>query len=145
VAGCRRELEAALIRRRDAERVFVDTPGLRCFDAAARDWLQAALPPDAARYLVLPATADARYAQAVIAGVRAVGVDRVVLTKLDEVRPAGPACAYAAADVGPCEAISRGVGADDLSPADPRVLACLALGMDPDPAWLAGEPVAGRV
>ncbi len=76
-----------LVRQRGEERIYlVDTAGLGPHDEAARAQLRtlAAALPDPEIVLVLPSATDRDEAARTCASLRPLGVERVVLTKLDE-------------------------------------------------------------
>lgn len=138
------EITDALARLRDCDVIIVDTPGRSPAAADTTDrWrsLLDALSPDEV-HLVLPATMRFDLAMGAERAYRTsnshVGATHVMLSKLDEV-PSERGVTDLALSLGlPTRWITDGQDVPaDLSPAVPRLLRSLGLGVDADVAWTA--------
>jgi len=139
-----REISDALTRLRDCDVIIVDTPGRSPSAADTTDrWrtLLDAIAPDEV-HLVLPATMRLDLALGAERAYRTsnthVGATHMMLSKLDEV-PSERGVTDLALSLGlPTRWITDGQDVPaDLSPAVPRLLRSLGLGVDADDAWTA--------
>lgn len=139
-----REISDAFARLRDCDVIIVDTPGRSPAAADTTDrWrsLLDALTPDEV-HLVLPATMRLDLALGAERAYRTtsahVGATHVMLSKLDEV-PSERGVTDLALSLGlPTRWITDGQDVPaDLSPAVPRLLRSLGLGVDADDSWTA--------
>ena len=123
---------ALAVGRVDARDVIVvDTPGADADDAESIDRLErllAALRPDETHFLV-PASADVQPSQALLAALAGrIGVDRILITRLDEAPALGAQIALSISSRLPISYLASGGEADfGLAPADPVVLAGMVL------------------
>jgi flagellar biosynthesis protein FlhF len=120
-----------------AQWLLVDTPGLPHHAVEQLQRLRACLEafPGVERHLLLSATADRGVVMASIEAYRAVGVERVAFTKLDEaLRHGGLVEAAEAAGVGVSYLADGQDVAEHLALAEPGRLAALVLDGVPEPA-----------
>ena len=123
---------ALAVGRVDARDVIVvDTPGADADDAESIDRLErllAALRPDETHFLV-PASADVQPSQALLAALAGrIGVDRILITRLDEAPALGAQIALSISSRLPISYLASGGEAHfGLAPADPIVLAGMVL------------------
>jgi flagellar biosynthesis protein FlhF len=120
------QLESLVERSGRGESFLVDTPGRSPF---VRDGVESLLPlvraiPDTEVLLVIPATMDGEEASSLIEGFAPLGVDRVILTKLDELCRPGRIVDLAKAVTRPIARITygRAVRGASAAPGDPRVV-----------------------
>jgi flagellar biosynthesis protein FlhF len=123
-------LGRALMQRRDAAPILIDTPGFDPFDPAQRDEIQALVAAsDATPVLVLPAGMDVAEAAELGLAYAEAGARLLVATRFDVARRLGGILAAAAeADLALAEAGIGPGAADGLLPITP--------------AWLAGRLLA---
>ena len=122
-------LAAGRVDARDL--IVVDTPGAEAGDAESIDRLERlllALRPDETHFLV-PASADIEPSQALLAALAGrIGVDRILITRLDEAPALGAQVALSISSRLPISYLASGALADfGLAPADSRALAGMVL------------------
>jgi flagellar biosynthesis protein FlhF len=123
-----------LIReRRDVDLILIDTGGVGPLDQARLLQLEALLKEAAPNevHLTLAATADLQQMHDVVAAFERLGVNRLLLTKIDETARLGMVCAAAVASKLPMSYLTNGRAVPgDFQQADPSMLvACLFEGV----------------
>jgi flagellar biosynthesis protein FlhF len=111
-------------------RVLIDTPGLSPRDGEGIRSLGDFLPPPdrCLRYLVAPATIRSSDVGPLLDGFNRIGVDRLILSKLDETSAHGPILTLLARARRPVSWVTFGQAIPgDIAPADSRELARLML------------------
>lgn len=119
------ELGDLIRERRDVDLMLIDTGGVGPLDQARLaqldDLLKEAAPNEV--HLTLSATADLQQMQDVVAAFERMGVNRLLLTKIDETARLGTVCAAAVASKLPLSYITNGRAVPgDFQQADPGML-----------------------
>jgi len=125
------EMRQAIYAMRGHDMILIDTVGRSQNDQLRLNELRGFLAAADADeiHLVVPATINRRCAANVVRRFRPLGVNKLILTKLDEAEGYGGVLNLAQESKVPLSYISAGQEVpDDISPADPRELAQLILG-----------------
>ncbi|MDA0710948.1 MAG: hypothetical protein O3B73_12135 [bacterium] len=111
--------------RRDVDLVLIDTGGVGPLDQARLFQLDELLKEAAPNeiHLTMAATSDFHQMQDVVAAFQGLGVNRLLLTKLDETARLGTICSAAIASKLPLSYFTNGRAVPgDFQPADPTTL-----------------------
>ena len=130
------EMHQCIYALRGVDVILIDTVGRSQNDRLRlnqlRGFLSAADPDEV--HLVVAATANRRCAQSILTQFTPLGVNRIIVTKLDEADACGMVLNVASKGKAPMSFVSSGQEVpDDIASADPRELARLILG-DPEHA-----------
>jgi flagellar biosynthesis protein FlhF len=121
------QLESLIERLGPGETILVDTPGRTPYEREGLSALEAVVHsvPGAEVVLVIPATTDAEEARILLEAYETLGVERIVLTKMDVLARPGRLVDLARTITRPVAWVTygRGVRGASSPPSDPRIIA----------------------